>query len=416
MAALLLVLLLSACSGEDSPSATATPTASPTPESSPTPEATSTPESLFSGYDLPLTQGAFWEYRWEYVDQSCAQGSGCSTDDDDGTFRVTLGAPRTVQGVQLFALNVSGKTSVSISDARRDFAPGWDYLGVDGNRLVVSNGSSLTTLFDAVTGRWAGSGFFTDRFNNKLVEASSRRITEDMNFGAWDGVETGPVQSVGWASSQSTCEIIIILRVCPNDEEFNFIEREYYREGIGPVAYTYSFSISFSGGGFFSSSRVDESLALVASSLRDGGAASATSGGTGERESEPNDIPADAQLMQVGGAISGSVSSADSALTVTLALDGRRQQLRMHDYYRFELTSLTAVSIDLEISGPASDLNLGLLLWNEATNERVMHSLAPGVAAHRLKTELSPGAYRIGITGIDTQGGPVPYTLSIKGD
>ena len=52
---------------------------------------------LFSGYRLEIQQGTFWEYRWVYTDRSCAQGRGCSTEEDRGLFRVTLASPRTVE-------------------------------------------------------------------------------------------------------------------------------------------------------------------------------------------------------------------------------------------------------------------------------------------------------------------------------
>lgn len=44
-------------------------------------------------------------------------------------------------------------------------------------------------------------------------------------------------------------------------------ESQYHREDVGPIGYTYSFSASFSGGGFFSSSATWETVALAASSL-----------------------------------------------------------------------------------------------------------------------------------------------------
>ena len=49
---------------------------------------------LFSGYDLEFREGDFWRFRWEWSDQSCAQGSGCKTTNDGGVFQITLGTER----------------------------------------------------------------------------------------------------------------------------------------------------------------------------------------------------------------------------------------------------------------------------------------------------------------------------------
>ncbi|MEE8363948.1 MAG: hypothetical protein V3S18_07755 [Dehalococcoidia bacterium] len=247
-------------------STTATVTPGAVPPSSPT---AAVPAPKFTGFDLDLSEGTFWEYRWSYVDRSCAQGSGCSTDKDDGVFQVTLGAEKLVKEVPVYEVKVTGKSAVAIKDTKRDFAPRWRYLGISGNQIVGSNGTSLTTLFDAGTGKWAGSGYFTERFDSdELVTARTGNLTGSYEIADWEGVLGGSWVFVGRAASQSQCEMIVGLRICPNEDTLNFTEAEYYRTGIGPLAYNFKNSMSFSGGGFFSSYDTTEWVALIASSLR----------------------------------------------------------------------------------------------------------------------------------------------------
>ena len=241
---------------------TPTATAGPTPTASPLPVA-------FAGFDLPLEDGTFWEYDWTYVDRSCAQGSGCSTDEDAGAFVVSLGPDRTVDDAVVFEVNVTGKSAVDLPNVKRDFAPRWRYLGVDADGIVGSDGFTLTRLFNARTGTWAGSGYFTDRLEpNELIVATSDELTDAFEIATWPGVRTGPVVLAGRASSESQCEIIEGLRICPREDTFSFTETEFFRAGVGPLGYRWNSTASFSGGNFFSSSESTEWVGLVGSSLR----------------------------------------------------------------------------------------------------------------------------------------------------
>ena len=105
-----------------------------------TPVSTPTAAPTFAGYELDLAEGAFWQYRWAYIDRSCAQGRGCGTDEDEGVFNVTLGRQVTVDGVPVYELQISGKSAVKLADTARDFAPRWKYMGVAGDQIVFSDG------------------------------------------------------------------------------------------------------------------------------------------------------------------------------------------------------------------------------------------------------------------------------------
>jgi hypothetical protein len=215
---------------------------------------------------LELGEGDFWDFRWEWTDQSCSQSSGCSAGEESGLFRVMLGIPRVIGGVEMFAVEVTGQHIVA--ESGDDLAPEWAYLGTDGSLLIGSNGSGLVTLFDARTGQWTGAGFFSRFGSAEDHAASPRTIDVAYEFAEWEGVRTGPAIAVVRSDEQTNCEIIEGRRICPNDESFSLSETQFYREGVGPLGYTYRYSASFSGGGFFSSSASVETVALVASSLR----------------------------------------------------------------------------------------------------------------------------------------------------
>jgi hypothetical protein len=184
---------------------------------------------------------------------------------------VALGESKEWKGITVYRVVAVGKTGYHDDPVTRSFAPEWDYLGVDGSRLVATNatGSSpLVTLFDAQTGVWAGSGFFASRFpDDVLVGALPGQLTDSHEFASWDGVETGPWHSVRAADSGGECSLFDGRILCPTEEKFDYTENEYYRPGIGPFAYQYDYSASFSGGGFSSSFQTSERAALVASSF-----------------------------------------------------------------------------------------------------------------------------------------------------
>ncbi len=249
-------------SGADTSQATSTPSR-PTVQ----PTATSTPKPVLRhpGLVLELQQGDFWEFRWMFSDQSCAQGSGCSSSEDGGVFTVTLGEPQTIRDVEMFAISVSGRHTTN--DGASNLAPGWNYIGATETQIVASDGFSLVTIFDALDGEWIGGGFFY-RFSRSETHASRPTSIGSQPFASWPGVKSGPAVSVVRSDSQSMCDVIEGRRICPNDQSFSISETQYYQDEVGPVGYTFRSSASFSGGGFFSSSSDEETVALVRSSLR----------------------------------------------------------------------------------------------------------------------------------------------------
>ena len=103
-------LLLASC-GQTGTAGTAGPTSTSEPVSRPTPTPTAAPSPApkFPDFDFGIEQGAFWDYRWSYTERSCAQGRGCSTKEDEGLFRVTLGPPEGGSGSSRLRDSADGK-------------------------------------------------------------------------------------------------------------------------------------------------------------------------------------------------------------------------------------------------------------------------------------------------------------------
>jgi hypothetical protein len=116
--------------------AVATPTPSPTPSP---PTATPTPAFKYPDMALELKQGEFWDLRWESTDQSCSQGRGCSTSNGAGTFRGSLGAPRTIGGAEMFPVTINGNHLAD--DGKVDLAPHWKFIGADGRCCLAQPGA-----------------------------------------------------------------------------------------------------------------------------------------------------------------------------------------------------------------------------------------------------------------------------------
>jgi hypothetical protein len=211
----------------------------------------------FSDFNFTLSQGTYWEFYWTYQKTSYAQGSGGSTAVDAGNFRVTLGAPKSIQGVTAYAVSVSGDST----DPSHDYAPRWAYLAVDNHRILGSvDGVNLKVIRDANTGQWQGGGFFTTFSDQSFIVAANGQIDNEF-------VQTSAV-TAGRSASQSFCETIGGYYICPNDEAYTLDETEYYKGGIGPLGYYFYLGYSSSGGGFYTSFTYTRHLGLVASSLK----------------------------------------------------------------------------------------------------------------------------------------------------
>ncbi len=321
-----------------------------------------------------------------------------------------------------FEVQITGKHRVDIEGEQRDFAPRWSYLAVDDNSIHGSYGSALRVLFDGQLGKWAGSGYFTNRFNDdELIQARPGTISQDTSLAAWPGVQTGPVVVIGRASSQSLCETIAGVRVCPNEDAFNITEREMYRGGIGPVAYIFESSFSFSGGNFFSSITTTEEVGLVASSLR-GDVASPMR----VLEIEPNQSLLSAHRLAMPATISGNVVRSDSwgELKFYDADAEKWLFIELHDLYKVTVPEAGQVTITLTAEeGADADLNLLLLVLTDTENEdtviiggqtaEVIDLSTTGDPVETITAMLDAGEYFVGVQAFRANS-RTDYTLTVE--
>ena len=85
-----------------------------------------TREPQFVGFDFQISEGDFWDYRWSSLQRNCAQRSGCSTAEDSGLFQITLGQPKSIQGMTAYELILAGDSGSSV--------PPWRYIAVEDNQ------------------------------------------------------------------------------------------------------------------------------------------------------------------------------------------------------------------------------------------------------------------------------------------
>lgn len=367
------------------------------------------PGPTFEGFDFGLAEGDFWEYRWTSEQRTVAPGLDDRTW-ETGTFRVTLGAPEVIDGVNAFPLILTGRSAVP---GGSDFAPRWRYLAVANDRILGSeDGTSLTVLFDAWRGAWAGSGYFAE-FPDDILFIAQERIVDGEAF------MTGSVLAVSRSTSRSQCEIIAGIPICGTDDPFTFIEREYYLPGIGPVGYYFHVSQSF-GGPFPSSHLLEHNLGLVASSLR---------GDVLDHvlEAEPNDGRGSAQALALSGvaaAVVGDVAPGDAGVTQTVTIVPPGAQLpqnvtvSLEDWYRFTLAEPRSVTITLAFDDGANQNDLDLYLFGAVSGALVGYSVSDNrdsavPASERITLTLAAGTYAIAVDAFATAG-RVGYRLELR--
>ena len=227
---------------------------SATVSATPGPSPTAVTQVKFPGFDFQLSPGTFWDYRWEYRSSSFCRDCRGGPTIDSGTFRVTLGPPRVIQGVTAYEMQLAGKHTLESSSTDRSFGPRWRYMGLADNRILVSkDGATLVVLFDGQEGEWPGSGFFTTRFKSTKL---------------FDGKASGQDVVVSASSRKGGCKYYrSIGKVCPGGTATDYTETEVYRPGIGPVGYSFRYSYKSGSGTTSFSSNTSEKVELLASSL-----------------------------------------------------------------------------------------------------------------------------------------------------
>jgi hypothetical protein len=180
-----------------------------------------------------LQSGSYLEFLATSVSSS-ATPSGSSSSSDYGVFRIVLGAPAVVGGVNGFSVSVTGKSAVG----GHDFRPAWTFVGLSGQRWVgSSDGLTLTTLYDPQLP--AGTtGFFLEVPATRRVAARSGVL--EGSYNRYSGVILRD------ATSDGGCQLVLSVPIC-SDTSTSFSQLEYLKDGLGPTGY--SLRIGYSTGG-----------------------------------------------------------------------------------------------------------------------------------------------------------------------
>ncbi len=240
------------------------------------------------GFDVPLTTGTFWDYRW--ATRTSSYGSTSST--NSGYFRVALGDAKDIGGKIAYAVHVFN---------RSEFSPRWKYLGYsDGLFFGSEDASTVHNLIDANTGFSVGAGFFAD-LGDTLWKARQASFSNSLVSGSGVLLER---------SSSSTDRVCVDGYGCVSGSapDTNMTQQEFYMPGIGAAGYYFKFSID---GGFSNQQTTTEEVGLAATSLRG-------DEGLFTTESEPNDSWSGAtQPLTVGKTMVGTTSSSDASVSIT---------------------------------------------------------------------------------------------------
>lgn len=405
----------------------------------------------FTGFNFSLQEGDFWEFSWDAKESRYAQGSSGSSAEERGTFRVTIGPPIVINGIQAYEVRLTGNWFADLlGNTPVNFAPRWSHVAIADNQMLGSkDGVTLEVIYDAQTGAWTGGGFFISFPTDTLIVIETGTISNDYI--------SDNCLSVGRSLSQAQCETIAGTTIC-GDDSFTVIDREFFKEGVGPLGYKYLNSFSFSGGGFGSGGSDDYNIGLLASSLqgdivthtlekepnnsideamalslpatlKGGSANENVFGGSNsaflrmDPENEPNDEQNASQSIQVPNYINGIVQVGDVNTNIVLNPPGipPNYVASIEDWYKFTLTERSNVTATLDFSG-SSDADLDLFLLHDGT----VHSteldwsikdnpdLTVADFSERVSASgIQPATYWVAVDAYLTPSGAVPYSLKI---
>lgn len=67
------------------------------------------PATKLPGFDFQVGEGTFWEYQWDYSSSSFCRDCRGGPATGSGTFRLTLGPAKVIEGVPAYEIQLSGK-------------------------------------------------------------------------------------------------------------------------------------------------------------------------------------------------------------------------------------------------------------------------------------------------------------------
>jgi hypothetical protein len=411
------------------------------------PDDTEQPE--IEGFNFPLQQGDFWEFGWDYS-HTYTSAHSSSSGKYNSTFRVTLGAPMTVNGTTFYEMLISGNT---VAGDRANVKPNGKYISVSDNKILVldSGGANQQTLFDGQTGFWPGSGFFAQFPESTLFTATLSTISNDyINSAAY---------KVSESDSSSQCQYFPgIGNICGGDYNENMDEREYYYEGVGPVGYYSHFSMSdwSSPDGGWSASNTTN-IGLTASSFRGdsvdyvlevepnneidaataitlpakvrgdneseddlGGTTTVSLEMTSVDETEPNNSPSAPQTVAPSSAISGDTENGDANYAVEIPAYGgvTAYTATFEDWFQVTLGSSSKLDVTLDFAGTGADLDLYLFSFSGSNliiqARSIEDNVADATSSEMISKSLSSDTYYVAVDAYKTDSGRADYDLAIS--
>ena len=322
-------------------------------------------EPQFSGLNFELSDGTWWDFRWEKNSSSAYGGSGSSS--SEGAFRLVLGESRTISGVRMYEMDVIGSTG--------DMEPEWQYLGVKNNILYGSeSGFSAVQLFNGLTGSWQGNLFFGQVYNDdSYYFAQERSAISNHPF------LSGAMLTVGEGTTDSSSHTYVpgYGYIYTGDPDMSSNKQNYYSLETGPCGYYWYFSYS----DYYTQSTSRDYIGLAATSLR------------GDDpyiplESEPNE-PVSSDLLRIerGVPVIGRIKKGDTTGRLDTVYAGRTTYyLEAEDFYE----------IVLEWGGPTQESD-----WTYITLEYE----GRGDVAMFLLEPLEAGEYALLKSGADPTAG-----------
>jgi hypothetical protein len=357
----------------------------------------------YQGFNFSLEQGDFFEYGWDYYYSSASSGGSSEHLEQAGAFRISLGAPVTIDGVNFYLTSIKGINGAKDEDDKDySFAPRWKYIAIDKNKMLGStDGVQASVIFDAEKGYWAGGGFLKAFASDKLIKA-----TGPTSLVANDYIASSVALKVGESFNQSECEDYPGIGTICGDESHDYTESEYYIPNVGPALYYYYNSASYGGGGYYDSFTWIKHVGLIASSLR------------GDSidyilENEPNNIPSEANPannMKICGYV---MKSKDLSTSVTLTLNNQTNNIPIHDWFVIspppnpDPQHAFTLNISLDFTGCASATDLDLYLFSSSTqlNNTTLKAYSindneqTGSQKETIQVPLGRGTYYIGVSG-----------------
>ena len=407
-------------------------------------------DPVISGFDFTLKEGDFWEYGWDYK-SSYTDSRSSSSSSYSSTFRVTLGSTLTFDGVTYYEMLISGTTDAG---DRKNLRPHGAYISVSDDKIVLlaSDGKTVQTLFDAQTGLWPGSGFFTSFPDSTLFSASASTIINDYI--------SEPAYMVRESESSSQCEYFPGTgRICGGDYNEDMDDKEYYIEAVGPAGYYAHYSISdpsSSDGGWWASNtthigltecslkgdildytleiepnnQISEATPITLPAKVRGDDVSETYlGGTtavsvsipSMTEVEPNDSPFVPQTVDIPSSITADAQDGDThkSVAVSASPTSPTYTATFEDWYQITLGSSDTLNFTLDFPGTEADLDMYLFTL-ESETEVVAHAnsaddnVNSGIFHEEMSQYLSADTYYVAIDAYDTSNGRADYTLVIS--